>query len=200
MIHLGFSLFPALLLWLTFSFVWGLTLIVLDFHVIRGVALEPMVLQKCLSPFWHIIECVILPRYHAGYLSQRHLQRCLRSYLAPNISMLMKSVDSSPSPQSISVAYPHSCQKCWGKSQALPGNLGHTETLRQAQVSLHWHPWHPSLLSSPTPWWFRETYGVVQIPACKWELEQSFPLLLHSPSLLLLLLGFIAQCREVLGF
>ena len=196
MIHLGFSLFPARLLWLTFSFVWGLTLIVLDCHVIRGVALEPMVLQKCLSPLWHLLECVMLPRYHAGYLSQWHLQRCLRSYLAPNISMLMKSVDSSPSPQSISVLY----QKCWEKSQALPGTLGHTETLRQAQAFLHWHHWYPSLLSSPTPWCSRETSGVVQIPACKWELQHSFPMLLHPPSLLLLLLGLIAQCREVLGF
>lgn len=96
MIHLGFSLFHALLLWLTFSFVWRSTLIVLDCHVIRGVALEPTVLQKCLSPFWHLLECVILPRYHADYLSQWHLQRRLRSYLVPNISMLMKSVDNSP--------------------------------------------------------------------------------------------------------
>lgn len=104
-------LFSLLFFYGWLSFVWRSTLIVLDCHVIRGVALEPMILQKCLSPFWHLLECVILPRYHADYLSQWHLQRCLRSYLVPNIPMLMKSVDNSPSPQSISVSYPHSSQK-----------------------------------------------------------------------------------------
>lgn len=131
MIHLGFSLFPALLLWLTFSFVWGLTLIVLDCHVIRGVALEPIGLQKCLSPFWNPPECAILPRYHAVYLSQWHLQRCLRSYLVPNISMLMKSVDNSPSPQSISVSYPHSCQK----QREISGSSWDFGTQRDSEIS-----------------------------------------------------------------
>lgn len=174
MIHLRFSLFPALLLWLTFRFVWGVDI---DIWIFMSSRSSPWAHgpPKCLSPFWHIIECVILPSYHAGYPPSGICRGVWDPTWPPTFPCLWNLLTVVPHPRASQWHIHIASQKCQERNLRLFLGLWNTQRLwRQAQVSLHWHPWHPSLLSSPTPWWFRETYGVVQIPACKWELEHSF--------------------------
>lgn len=104
LICLVFPPFLALLLWLTLSFVWDLTwAMVLWCYVIRRVALEPMVLQKCFFSFMASFGMSFYPDIMHIISLQYHLLRYLRCYPTSNISMHVKSVDNSPSPQSICV-------------------------------------------------------------------------------------------------